>query len=69
MPVIVKSYKETKEKLVLIYAGQYFDIFSFLEFIQLYAKATYSNINWNNIVADIYINNFRILDIEVIEKR
>ena len=37
LPVILKNYKEQKPKSVVIYAGQYFGVFSFLEFIQLYA--------------------------------
>ena len=38
--VIIKSYKETRTKSVVIYFGQYFGIFPFLEFIQLYAECT-----------------------------
>lgn len=37
LPVIIKNYKEDKQKSVIIYSGQYFAIFSFIEFIQLYA--------------------------------
>lgn len=37
LPVIIKNYKEQKPKSVIIYTGQYFGVFSFLEFIQLYA--------------------------------
>ncbi len=40
LPVIVKKYKETRPKSVIIYAGQYFGIFPFLEFLQLYAECT-----------------------------
>lgn len=38
LPVVVKNYKETRPKTVLIYAGQYFGIFPFLEFLQIYAE-------------------------------
>lgn len=38
LPVVVKNYKETRPKTVLIYAGQYFGIFPFLEFLQNYAE-------------------------------
>ena len=37
LPVLIKIHKETKPKAVVIYAGQSFGIFPFLEFIQLYA--------------------------------
>ena len=40
LPVVVKNYKETRPKSVIIYAGQYFGIFPFLEFLQLYAECT-----------------------------
>ncbi len=40
LPVVVKNYKETKPKSVIIYVGQYFGIFPFLEFLQLYAECT-----------------------------
>lgn len=40
LPVVVKNYKETRPKAVIIYVGQYFSIFSFLEFLQLYAECT-----------------------------
>lgn len=40
LPVVVKNYKETRPKAVVVYAGQYFGIFSFLEFLQLYAECT-----------------------------
>ena len=40
LPVVVKNYKETRPKAVIIYVGQYFGIFPFLEFLQLYAKCT-----------------------------
>ena len=32
LPVVVKNYKETRPKSVIIYVGQYFGIFPFLEF-------------------------------------
>lgn len=37
LPVVLKNYKEDKQKSVIIYTGQYFAIFTFIEFIQLYA--------------------------------
>ncbi|MHC6181044.1 transposase [Clostridium sp. JNZ X4-2] len=37
LPVAIKNYKEDKQKSVIIYSGQYFGVFSFIEFIQLYA--------------------------------
>ena len=40
LPVVVKNYKETRPKSVIIYVGQYFGIFPFLEFLQLYAECT-----------------------------
>lgn len=40
LPVVVKNYKETRPKAVILYAGQYFGIFSFLEFLQSYAECT-----------------------------
>ena len=40
LPVVVKNYKETRPKSVVIYSGQYFGIFPFLEFLQLYAECT-----------------------------
>lgn len=39
LSVIIKNYKEDKQKSVIIYSGQYFGVFSFIEFIQLYAGA------------------------------
>jgi len=36
LPVVLKNYKEQKPKSVIIYTGQYFAIFTFIEFIQLY---------------------------------
>lgn len=38
--VVVKNYKETRPKSVIIYVGQYFGIFPFLKFLQLYAECT-----------------------------
>lgn len=40
LPVVIKNYKETRPKSVAIYSGQYFGIFPFLEFLQLYAECT-----------------------------
>ena len=40
LPIVVKNYKETRTKAVMIYVGQYFDIFPFLEFLQFYAECT-----------------------------
>ena len=40
LPSVVKNYKETRPKTVIVYAGQYFGIFPFLEFLQLYAECT-----------------------------
>lgn len=39
-PFVVKNYKETRPKSVIIYVGQHFGIFPFLEFLQLYAECT-----------------------------
>lgn len=38
LPIVVKNYKETRPKSVIIYVGQNFGIFPFLEFLQLYAE-------------------------------
>ena len=38
LPILAKNYSSEKPKEVLVYAGQYFGIFSFLEFLQLYAE-------------------------------
>ena len=38
LPVAIKKYVGTGPKSVIIYSGQYFGIFGFLEFIQLYAS-------------------------------
>lgn len=38
LPVATKKYVETGPKSVITYSGQYFAIFGFLEFIQLYAS-------------------------------
>ena len=40
LPVVVKNYKESRPKSVLLYVGQYFGIFSFLDFLQIYAECT-----------------------------
>ena len=40
LPVVMKNYKVTRPKSVVIYSGQYFGIFPFLEFLQLYAECT-----------------------------
>lgn len=37
LPVILKNYKSDKQKSVIVYSGQYFGVFPFIEFIQLYA--------------------------------
>ncbi|AEE97492.1 hypothetical protein [Mahella australiensis] len=38
LPVAMKKYTKEGPKFVIIYSGQYFGIFGFLEFIQLYAS-------------------------------
>lgn len=38
LPVVVKNYKETKPNAVVIYVGQFFGIFPFLEFLRLSAE-------------------------------
>ena len=40
LPVAAKNYKETKPKEVVVYVGQYFGIFPFLEFLKIYAECT-----------------------------
>jgi hypothetical protein len=40
LPVVIKNYKEDKQKSIIIYSGQYFGVFSFIEFIQLYANCS-----------------------------
>lgn len=40
LPIVVKNYKETRPKSIIIYIGQYFVIFPFLEFLQIYAEFT-----------------------------
>lgn len=40
LPVVLKNHKENKPKSVIIYVGKYFGIFSFLEFLQIYAECT-----------------------------
>ena len=38
LPVVLKNHKEEKAKAIIVYSGQYFGIFSFLEFLQIYAE-------------------------------
>lgn len=38
LPMVLKNYKADKQKSVILYSGQYFGVFSFIEFIQLYAS-------------------------------
>ncbi len=40
LPAVAKNYKETKPKEIVIYVGQYFGIFPFLEFLKIYAECT-----------------------------
>ena len=40
LPVVAKNYKETKPKEVVVYVGQYFGIFPFIEFLKIYAECT-----------------------------
>lgn len=40
LPVVAKNYKEIKPKEVVVYVGQYFGIFPFLEFLKIYAECT-----------------------------
>ena len=40
LPVAIKNYIADGPKSVIIYSGQYFGIFGFLEFIQLYASCS-----------------------------
>ena len=40
LPIVIKNYKADKQKSVIIYSGQYFGVFSFVEFIQLYAGSS-----------------------------
>ena len=40
LPAVAKNYKETKPKEVVVYVGQYFGIFPFLEFLKIYAECT-----------------------------
>ncbi len=40
LPVAAKNYKEIKLKEVVVYTGQYFGIFPFLEFLKIYAECT-----------------------------
>jgi len=38
LPVVAKNYIETKPKAVVVYSGQYFGIFPFLDFLKIYAE-------------------------------
>lgn len=40
LPVVAKNYKETKPKAIVVYVGNCFGIFPFLEFLRLYAECT-----------------------------
>ncbi len=40
LPVAIKKYVEQGAKSVIIYSGQYFGVFGFLEFVQLYAACS-----------------------------
>lgn len=40
LPLVLKNYKEGRQKSVIIYFRQYFGIFPFIEFIQLYADCS-----------------------------
>ena len=40
LPVAAKKYVSEGPKIVVIYAGQFFAVFNFLEFIQLYAACS-----------------------------
>jgi hypothetical protein len=40
LPIVVKNYTRTGPKSVVIYVGQFFGIFTFLGFLQLYAECT-----------------------------
>jgi hypothetical protein len=37
--VLIKKYRVKKPKSVIIYAGEFFAIFAFLDFLHLYSKA------------------------------
>ena len=39
LPVLIKKYKVKKPTSVIIYAGEFFAIFAFLDFLHLYSKA------------------------------
>jgi hypothetical protein len=39
LPVLIKKYRVKKPKSVIIYAGEFFAIFAFLDFLHLYSKA------------------------------
>lgn len=40
LPVVMKNFRVEKPKQVIIYAGQYFALFSFLDFMKLYASCS-----------------------------
>lgn len=40
LPIVLKNYKEEKPKSVVIYVGQYYGIFPFLDFLRIYAECT-----------------------------
>lgn len=40
LPVLIKKYTATKPKSVVLYAGQYYGIFSFLELLKIYTECT-----------------------------
>lgn len=40
LPIAAKNYKEVKPKEIVVYVGQYFGIFQFLEFLKIYAECT-----------------------------
>ena len=40
LPVVAKNYKEIKPKEIVVYVGQYFGMFPFLEFLKIYAECT-----------------------------
>jgi hypothetical protein len=39
LPVLIKKYRVKKPKSVIVYAGEFFAIFAFLDFLHLYSKA------------------------------
>lgn len=38
LPIVLKKYSENKPKAIIIYVGQYFALFTLLEFVHLYAS-------------------------------